>query len=237
MSSIKTGIMIMIFLKICTSCGSRSEKEIVSDVDGNTYHTVEIGTQVWMTEDLKTTHFNDGEPILQVEEYDEWSKLYTPAFCWYNNDSSNRSDYGALYNWYAVNTGKLCPKGWHVPSDEEWNELSSYLTRREMRGGSLKEAGDNYWRKPNEGATNETGFTALPAGYRSYNGSFNLQRAGAFWWTSSLSNWWQPSDRVTEIVFHRNLRYNSQKLFRHVSEVSNGFCVRCIMNEDVSLEE
>ena len=106
-----------------TGCG----KNAVKDIDGNKYKTIKIGTQIWMAENLKTTHFNDGTSIVQIDKYDDWKGLISPAYCWYANDSTNKEVYGALYNWYAVNTKKLCPKGWHVPTDEEWKQLEICL--------------------------------------------------------------------------------------------------------------
>jgi uncharacterized protein (TIGR02145 family) len=140
----------------------------VSDIDGNTYNVVIIGTQVWMAEALKTTKYNDGTPIPLVTDNTAWTNLTTPGYCWYNNDSATYAPtYGALYNWYTVNTGNLCPTGWHVPFDYEWTILITYLGGEDIAGGKLKEAGTTHWLSPNTGATNESGFTALPNGYRS----------------------------------------------------------------------
>ena len=150
----------------------------VMDVDGNVYPTVKIGNQVWMAENLRTTHFNDGTIIPQVTDNAEWSNLLTPGYCFYNNDSAAYSaTYGAFYNWYTVETNNLCPDGWYVPSDEEWKQLEIYLGMSEADadqatwrgqgiGGKLKESGTRHWRYPNTGATNETGFFALPSGCR-----------------------------------------------------------------------
>jgi len=118
-----------------------------------------------------------------------WSDLSTEAYCWYNNDQSTYGDiYGALYNWYAVNTGKLCPTGWHVPSDIEWQTLVSFLGSN--AGGKLKETGTSHWDNPNTGATNESGFTALPGGHRSwtFTAEFNLIGQGSLWWSSRSYN-------------------------------------------------
>ena len=148
-----------------TACHTNS----IKDIDGNKYKTVTIGTQVWMAENLKTTKFNDGTPIPMVKENDAWANLTTPAFSWYNNDSiDNKRNYGALYNWYTVSTNKLCPVGWHVPTEAEWATITAYLGEVGLAGGKLKDAGTVHWRTPNTGATNESGFTALPGGYRSF---------------------------------------------------------------------
>lgn len=107
----------------------------ITDIDGNVYETVQIGEQAWMAENLKVITYNDGTPITLEENNTNWSNLSTEAYCWYNNDSVNNADpYGALYNWYAVQTGKLCPSGWHVPSDSEWSELTTFLTNNGHSG-------------------------------------------------------------------------------------------------------
>jgi uncharacterized protein (TIGR02145 family) len=161
----------------------------VNDIDGNVYRTVNIGTQVWMAENLKTTHFNDGTAIPLVTNNLAWNMLDTsPGFCWYNNDSSSYgTTYGALYNWSAVNTGKLAPSGWHVPSDSEWSVLTTYLGNDSLVGGKLKESGTAHWLSYNTGATNETGFTALPGGYRSNDGSYASIGFIGYWWTATRS--------------------------------------------------
>jgi uncharacterized protein (TIGR02145 family) len=193
----------------------------LKDYDGNVYKTVTIGTQVWMAEDLRTTRFNDGTAIPAVTDYDAWASLTTPAYSWYNNDSLNNHGSG-LYNWYAIATNKLCPEGWHVPTNEEWTLLGNYFGDAGAAGGELKEAGTAHWKDPNEGATNSSGFTALPGGYRSYNGSFGFQGVSGHWWSAT-----QYSDSV---VYFWNMRYKSKGLYNHLSNKPNGFCVRCIQD-------
>jgi len=202
----------------------------VKDIDGNKYKTIEIGTQVWMAENLKTTLYNDGTSIVQVKKYKDWEAIGTPAFCWYNNDSTNKEVYGALYNWHAVNTIKLCPKGWHVPTDEEWKALLAFLGDDGNAGLALKEAGNTHWRRPNTDANNSSGFTALPGGYRDYQGPFNLLRADGFWWTSSESTWYSAGG-TPSLAFYRNLRYDDKNLVRSASPKTFGFCVRCLMDQ------
>ncbi len=148
-----------------------------TDGDNNNYPVVMIGTQVWMAENLKTTKYNDGTAIpLSVLAF--WNELITPAYCWNNID---KATYGALYNWYAVSTGKLCPTGWHVPIDAEWINLATYLGGLDVAGGKLKEAGTTHWLYPNLGATNETGFTALPGGR---HGTLDDNVGyGGYWWS------------------------------------------------------
>jgi uncharacterized protein (TIGR02145 family) len=217
-----TVILLAISFVMLNGCG----KERVVDADGNKYGTIRIGEHLWMEENLKTTRFNDGTPIEMVTGYEEWAELESPAYCWYNNDSTHRDTYGALYNWYAVETGKLCPEGWHVPTHNEWSSMvPSYI------GGALKETGTLHWRSPNTGATNQTGFSALPGGYRSYQGTFNLIRASGYWWSSSKANWYSSSEEDTDRVIFRSLQHNNPTLVRHISEKTNGFSVRCVKDE------
>ena len=139
----------------------------VTDRDGNSYNTVTIGSQTWMTENLRVTRLNDNTPIQLVTSNSSWASMTTPAYCWYNNDeAANKNIYGGLYNWYAVNTGKLCPSGWHVPSHQEFTVLRDYLGGATAAGGKLKEVGLTHWKSPNTGATDSSGFTAVPSGTR-----------------------------------------------------------------------
>lgn len=194
--------------------------DTVTDIDGNVYHTVTIGSQVWMVENLKTTRNNDGTAIHHVTSDTEWTLLTTPAYCWYNNDLSNKNPYGALYNWYAVNTGKLAPTGWHVPSDAEFAILSSYLGGESVSGGKLKELGTTHWASPNLGATNEFGFTALPGGYRAENGEFIYIGRGG--------NWWSSSQHAYENSWYVGISYEYIGTGRGADLKGRGFSVRCV---------
>jgi uncharacterized protein (TIGR02145 family) len=178
---------------ITNGCGSVTTSTVslnvggtVTDIEGNVYHTVVIGTQEWMAENLKTKTYNNGTAIPLVTDFTTWGTLSTPGYCWYSNDSvSNKTTYGALYNWYAVNTGHLAPTGWHVPSDAEWTILANYLGSG--AGGKLKETGTAHWVTPNTGATNVTGFSALPGGSRgSIYGTFNYVGNEGLWWSSTV---------------------------------------------------
>jgi uncharacterized protein (TIGR02145 family) len=158
----------------------------VSDIDGNCYKTIQIGDQIWIAENLKTTRLNDNTMMLNDTD---WSTFTTQTYCWYNNDIANKNPYGALYNWYAVATGKLCPSGWHVPDNGEWADLEEFLGGNVVAGGKLKETGTTHWTIPNTGATNETGFTALPGGFRDGKvGNSLFYRIGDFgnFWSSGL---------------------------------------------------
>jgi uncharacterized protein (TIGR02145 family) len=154
------------------------------DVDGNIYNLVTIGTQVWMKQNLKVTKYNDGTAIPNVTDASQWNTLTTGAYCWYGNSSSNKDPYGALYNWYTVGTGKLCPIGWHVPSQTEWNTLLTYLGGTDIAGAKLKETGTSHWKSPNT-ATNESGFNALPGGARALASTgivfWDLGDRGSLW--------------------------------------------------------
>ena len=195
----------------------------VKDIEGNVYKTVTIGKQVWMKENLKTTKFNDGTAIPMVAENAGWIKMTTPAYSWYNNDSTdNKNTYGALYNFYTVNTNKLCPADWHVPTDADWVALITYLDGFTVAGGKMKEKGIEHWKSPNDGATNETGFTALPGGYRSVEGVFNYIGKSGYWWTSTKYN-------ETSSLFW-NIRYKLTYAYEYRSENFCGFSVRCMKN-------
>ncbi|MBA7527477.1 hypothetical protein ES705_19653 [subsurface metagenome] len=174
-----------------------------------------------MAENLKTTKYNDGTAIPLVTNSTEWDNLTTPGYCWYNNDeASYKNTYGALYNWYTVNTGKLCPTGWHVPTDSEWTILTDYLGGYSVAGGKLKETGTTHWNSPNTGATNESGFTALPGGYRTNSGAFNN--------VGSNGNWWSSTESSSTYAWHRSMNYSSSNVYRDYSGKSYGFSVRCV---------
>lgn len=158
----------------------------ISDADGNIYDVIAIGSQLWMKENLKVTRFNDRSDIAPVTSDSDWIKLVTPAYCWYNNESSNKDPYGAMYNWYAVNTKKLCPAGWHVPTDEDWNQLTDFLGGLTAASAKLMETGTSHWTGPNSLATNESHFTAVPGGYRSgVYGKFFSMGQNTTWWSST----------------------------------------------------
>lgn len=164
----------------------------MTDQDGNVYKTITIGTQTWMAEDLRTTKYNDGAPIPNVSDSIAWASLLTGAYC--NNKNTSDIDfiatYGRLYNWYTLNTGKLAPQGWHVPSLNEYKTMITYLGGDTIAGGKLKETGITHWASSNTGATNESGFTALPSGYRGSMGYLFISqgRVTCFWTSFSDGN-------------------------------------------------
>lgn len=194
----------------------------VNDIDGNLYHTVTIGSQVWIVENLKVTQYNDGTPIPLVTVGANWGTLTTPAYCWYNNSyATYGAVYGALYNWYAINTGKLCPPGWHVPTSAEWAVLTDYLGGESEAGGKLKEIETTHWASPNNGATNETGFTALPGGSRYNNGAFQLN-------VTFNGLWWSSTEYSASNATYLSMSYNNNIAWSNGNYKEAGFSVRCI---------
>jgi uncharacterized protein (TIGR02145 family) len=160
----------------------------IIDADGNAYLSVNIENQSWMAENLRVTHYSNGDPISNVTDNATWSTLSIGAYCWYNNDETNfKKPYGAFYNWFAVNdTRGLCPTGWHVPSNTEYNTLINYLGGTSAAGGKMKDV--NLWASPNTGASNSSGFSALPGGYRNSYGEFYNNTIEGWWWTSFVNN-------------------------------------------------
>ncbi len=201
----------------------------VSDADGNSYSTVKISTQLWMAENLKTTKYDDGAAIAT-----SWSGT-EGSYAWYGNDSAtNAQTYGALYNWYAVNTGKLCPTGWHVPTDNEWTELTEYLENNGYGyGGSGNDiakslAATSGWTAGgtagnignDQSSNNSSGFTALPGGYRSNNGTFgNIGHNGC---------WWSATEYSTTYAWYRDMYYYYSNVLRSYNNKQSGFSVRCL---------
>jgi uncharacterized protein (TIGR02145 family) len=162
----------------------------MTDQDGNVYRTVTIGTQIWTVENLKTTHYRNGDAIANVTGDAAWAALTTGAYCWYNNDIANKPVYGTLYNWFAAGDARnLAPAGWHVATDAEWTTLVTYLGGTDVAGGKLKEMGLTHWTSPNTGATNSVGFTSVPGGFRDNAGEFSARGDRAYYWTSDSSAW------------------------------------------------
>lgn len=194
---------------------------IAKDFDGNEYNTVKIGRQTWMVQNLKTTKYNDGTAIPLVTDGTAWAKLLTPGYCWYSNEElSFKPSYGALYNGYAINTGKLCPDGWHVPNDADWTVLINFLGGKKIAGEKLKETGITYWVSPNTGATNESGFTALPGGLRYHDGIFHDFGFSGYWWSST--------EYSSSRAFFYYLDYQYSNIYRFDNLKKIGFSVRCI---------
>lgn len=155
----------------------------VTDVDGNIYKTIRIGEQTWMAENLRVTRYNDGSIIPEEKDNESWNHLRSGAFCSINHTlyPDSLATYGRLYNWHSVNTGKLAPKGWHIPDYADWNVLLDHLGGKNTTGGKLKEAGFYHWNAPNEAADNFSGFTAIPAGIRNNTGFVNTGNEVSYW--------------------------------------------------------
>jgi len=196
----------------------------VEDVEGNIYKTVTIGSQVWMSENLKTTKYNDGSSIPNLTDETQWISTTKGAYCDYGNNVSNSTVYGRLYNWYSVSdTRKLCPKGWSVPSDDEWQTLVNFLGGESYAGGKLKESGTSHWLTPNTGANNVYGFTALPAGHR--DGAALYRRLGDF------AIWWTATEESSLIYsWRRSVEYNTEYVSTNRNFKTLGFSVRCVKN-------
>jgi uncharacterized protein (TIGR02145 family) len=175
----------------------------------------------WMTKNLNVDHYRNGDPIPEVKDATQWANLTTGAWCYYNNDPKNGAIYGKLYNWYAVNDQRgLAPVGYHIPSDAEWTELENCLGGSDVAGGKLKEAGIAHWFSPNEGATNSSGFSGLPGGYRVSNGYGGIRINGT-WWSSTefdTTNSWYSGD----------MYYGNTGIGRDIGSKVDGFSVRCV---------
>jgi uncharacterized protein (TIGR02145 family) len=181
--------------------------------------SVKIGNQVWMVENLNVDHYRNGDPIWEVKDAVQWSNLASGSCCYYNSNISNGQVYGKLYNWYAVNDARgLCPKGWHVPGDDEWTELENFLGGSEIAGGKLKTT--TGWDLPNGKATNSSRYTALPGGYRYVDGSFDA--------IGKFGYWWSDTENDFNNAWGRRLSYINSDLGRNSVSKHGGFSVRCI---------
>ncbi len=195
----------------------------VTDVDGNTYKTVRIGTQVWMAENLRTTKYSDGRNIPLVKGA-EWNSMSSPGYCWYNNDFRNFGNiFGALYNWHVIKEN-ICPVGWHVPDNNDWKILTDFLGGKITAGGKLKETGTGNWKAPNAGATNSSGFTALPGGGRWVIGRFDLIGRRGFWWSSSILE--NESEAITQKIYFDETFIRNDTVLK-----GSGFSIRCVKDQ------
>jgi uncharacterized protein (TIGR02145 family) len=232
-------IIIITFLFSLISCKKDSSSSpppslkisnsTVTDIDGNVYETVTIGTQVWMTSNLKTTKYNDGTDIPLVTANTDWGNLSSPGYCWSNNDIAYKNIYGALYNWYTVNTGKLCPTGWHVPTIDEFSTLIAYAGGGSLACKKLKETGISHWRYDKYYGSDRNdpfGFAALPGGYRVPQpnepfliGNFQEQEKMGYWWSST-------EDKGTSYKLNFEIRSDYANTFG--ADPKWGLSVRCI---------
>jgi len=217
------------------SCNESNPTKADNNNDPYVYQIVEIGNQLWMAENLKVTHYRNGDAIPNVTDNSTWGGLNTGAYCAYNNDYGNVSTYGLLYNWYAVDDSRnIAPEGWHVASDEEWKELEIFLgmsqsdadttgDRGTDEGAKLKEADTTHWNSPNTDATNSSGFTALLGGYRNnIDGFFHGMGYSGIWCSSTESEYYSRD------CWGRNLVYWNSQVSRYIHDKKVGFSVRCI---------
>jgi uncharacterized protein (TIGR02145 family) len=202
-----------------------------TDVDGNTYATVVLGNgQEWLAENLRTTSYANGDPIPLIVENTAWTPLSSGARAIYENEESNVTELGMLYNWFAVNDERnICPDGWHVPTVEEWDALYLYLDpsarndtnpRSLTAGAHLKATGTEIWQTPNEGATDLSGLAALPGGFRHSDGVFYARGQFCYWWTAT--------ERNNNTAFNRYLYYGNTHAFANQTSKRIGYAVRCL---------
>ena len=221
--------MLTQFLKLYLLClalfylSSCTDTNAVTDVDGNVYKTVKIGNQIWMAENLKVTKYSNGNPIFQVADNSDWSNQNTGAFCNYNNFLKNVKAYGRLYNWYAVTDSRnLAPEGWHLPSSDEIIELVNSLKGDTIAAAKMK-MDSGIWLNSVASTTNESGFSALPSGYRYHDGTFHTFGSNGYWWTTTKSYEiydWSPRlfDSFADVI-------------RDPEYMNYGFAVRCVKDE------
>ncbi|MCF8383825.1 MAG: fibrobacter succinogenes major paralogous domain-containing protein [Chlorobium sp.] len=201
-----------------------ASEDSMRDIDGNGYHTITVGKQVWTAENLRVSRYRNGEAIRHAATREEWLDAAAKsegAWCYFDNDPANGKKFGRLYNWYAVNDPRgLAPKGWHVPTDREWSALTAFLGGEAVSGGKMKEAGRSLWSTPNEAATNSSGFSALPGGLRGIDGVFAFGAQSAYFWTSA--------EHSPSLGWYRVLNYHTATVVRSGEEKIDGMSVRCV---------
>jgi uncharacterized protein (TIGR02145 family) len=212
----------------------------VTDIDGNTYKTITIDSLTWMAENLRTTHYRDGSPITEVTDSLAWAALKTEASCSYNNsiNPDTLNIYGRLYNFYSVaDLRNIAPEGWHVADTSDWRILMDILVSQSIAGGKLKEAGTAHWTEFNTDATNETGFTALPAGYRQdinakskIGDSTYAFRAGSFYNLGNSANFWTGTTKNSTDAFGYNILKSGSGCYKIAYKKKLGFSIRCVKN-------
>ena len=196
----------------------------VTDIDGNVYNTVTIGTKVWLKENLKVTKYRNGESIGTTTPATlDISSETAPKYQWaYGGEEDIAAVYGRLYTWYAATDSRgICPTGWHLPTDAEWTMLTDYLGGAAVAGGKMKEAGEAHWITPNTGADNSSGFTALPGGYRYFDGTFDYGGYGGYWWSAT-------TELSATNAWIRFLSYSSTSAHRPNGNKNYGNSMRCV---------
>lgn len=204
----------------------------VTDYDGNIYEVIQIGKQYWLKENLKTFHYSNGDSIPLVSRYAEWSNLSIGACCYPNNNINNFNDYGLLYNFYTViDSRNVCPVGWRVPTDSDWLEIEKYLGGFLVAGGKMKESDFMHWNSPNTGATNESDFSALPAGFRAGHGGFYPIGISGVWWSSTVAkegNAWARDIANTSAYLYTSSIGSDSK--------NPGISIRCVKNVSTAFQ-
>jgi uncharacterized protein (TIGR02145 family) len=199
----------------------------ISEIDSiiftfNTCTEIQIGNQIWMCKNLDVDHYRNGDSIPEVRDLNEWHQSKTGAWCYFLNDSSNGEIYGRLYNWFAVNDPRgLAPEGWHIPSDSEWVELEHFLGGSGIAGGKMKVKGNIHWHSPNRGATNESGFSALPGG----------NRVDMFNNLGSKSSFWSSTEDNISVAWTRSLSKDDTNINRSYEYKGIGFSIRCVKSK------
>jgi len=226
-------ILLACFMLVINSHCKRAESNTIKDIDGNIYSTALIGDYWWMTENLKSTRFNDGSNIPCVKDQSIWLRLGSFAYCYYQNNEKYADTLGFLYNWYAVTSGKLCPTGWRVPTDNEWKQIEGTADTKYSTNDSIWnklglrgfDAGQKLksvkgWRKGVTG-TDDLGFSALPGG----------ERLSRFYAGGSSGFWWTSTEASASSAYYRSLIYSFELVARDTHPKRMGFSVRCIKNK------
>lgn len=231
--------VVMSFIILINSCDDNSTvventpDNVITDIDGNEYKIIKIGDQWWMAENLKVTHYNNGDSIPNLTKAEEWENSGSGSVCSYGNYGYTSNVYGRLYNWFAIeDTRKIAPQGWHIPTDSEWKQLEINLGMSQSEanqngyrgigiGGKLKSDGIQ-WVSPNVGATDSVGFAALGSGLRMTNGSFTALLFSGLFWTSS------ESEFDSNYAIYRELNSDTSAIYRSADYKQLGFSIRCI---------
>ena len=239
MKSLTNLLILITFVVFISGCEKEKDWRTITDTDGNTYKTVEIGNQTWMAENLRTTRYNDNTPITLVKDSIAWLNLKTAAYTWYRNDIKNKDKYGALYNWFTISTGKLCPSGWHVATDADFNELELQLGTKPSdinmwgwrgTGVGTKLKSTTGWADGGNG-TNNSGFTILPGGYRQYvHGEFHGAGILTYLWCSTDD----AANGNPGVAWYRRLDATNTAVYKATTSKKGGKYVRCLQDSPAS---
>lgn len=228
----RTGIAVFLAVVLLSSVSCKKEDSVshnygsVTDADGNVYRTIVIGDQEWMVDNLRTSKYNDGTPVDSPATHGLWALNRTGAYGFYNGNTANMFNlYGALYNWHAVNRGNLCPTGWKVPADEDWAALLEHLGGASIAGGKMKKMGTDYWKTPNNGASNSSGFEAVAGGLRMER---TTSTTPAYRNVGTGSYFWSSTERSSQRGYYYMIGYAGEVILRDWELKNKGFSVRCI---------